>query len=316
MTFFEHPAAPRWMPVPVGDGAPNGAAAEELVARLRGAEIFGQFKAAFELIAGVELRLAVPGNRELASRDGPHGNAFCALLAARPVTAERCRACQCAAREAAGRQTRTRRCFAGLCESVVPVRMGETVVAQFEIGQVRLAPPSPAQFDRLVRRLQRWDPDVEVGRIRAGYFRTRVIEPRKYRALLRMLEGFGGYLALVSNGLVVAAAASRQPVIERAKTFVDANIGARIGLGAVARAVERTPCYFCKLFRRETGLRFTDYLTRRRIEKAKQLLLDPHARIGEAAYAAGFQSLSQFNRAFKRVMGEQPTTWREHTGLH
>ena len=316
MTYFEHPATPRLTPVPVGDVAPDAAAAQELVARLRGSEIFGQFKAAFELIADVELRLEVPGNRELARRDGPHGNAFCALLAARPATAERCRACQCATREEAGRQTRTRTCFAGLCESAVPLRMGDTVVAQFEVGQVRLVPPGPAQFDRLVRRLQRWDPGVDTGRIRAGYFRTRVIEPRKYRALLRMLEGFAGHLALVSNGLAVAAVASHQPVIERAKTFVDAHVGARIGLGAVARAVERTPCYFCKLFRRETGLRFTDYLTRRRIEKAKELLLDPHARIGEAAYAAGFQSLSQFNRAFKRVMGEQPTTWREHTGLH
>lgn len=316
MTFFEHAAAPRSPSVPVRAGAPDGAPAQELVARLRASEIFGQFKAAFELIAGVELRLEEPGYRELARRDGPHGNAFCALLAERPATAERCRACQCATREAAGRQTRTRTCFAGLCESGVPVRIGETVVAQFAVGQVRLAPPAQAQFDRLVRRLQRWDPNVDVERIRAGYFRTRVIEPRKYRALLRMLEGFAGHLALVSNGLAVAAVVSHQPVIERAKAFVDANVGGRIGLGAVARAVQRTPCYFCKLFRRETGLRFTDYLTRRRIEKAKELLLDPHARIGEAAYAAGFQSLSQFNRAFKRVMGEQPTTWREHAGLH
>jgi AraC-like DNA-binding protein len=37
---------------------------------------------------------------------------------------------------------------------------------------------------------------------------------------------------------------------------------------------------------------------------------------GEDVDAAGFQSRSQFNRVFKRVRGEQPTTWREHTGLH
>jgi two-component system response regulator YesN len=84
----------------------------------------------------------------------------------------------------------------------------------------------------------------------------------------------------------------------------------------VARTVARTLGDCCKLLRPGTGLRFTDYLTRRRIEKAKELLLDSHARIGEAVDAAGFQSRSQFNRAFKRVRGEQPTTWREHTGLH
>lgn len=83
----------------------------------------------------------------------------------------------------------------------------------------------------MVRRLQRWDPDVEVGRIRAADGGTRVSEPRKYRALLRMREGFAGHLAMVSNGVAGAAAAAQPPVIERAKGFVDANIGARIGLG-------------------------------------------------------------------------------------
>lgn len=114
----------------------EGGAAEEVVARLRGAEISGQFKAAFELIADVELGLAVPGNWELAPRDGPHGNAFCARSAAGSATAERCRAWQGATREAADRQTRTRPCFAGLGESAVPVRVGEKVVAPFEVGQV------------------------------------------------------------------------------------------------------------------------------------------------------------------------------------
>jgi hypothetical protein len=46
------------------------------------------------------------------------------------------RAWQGATREAADRQTRTRPCFAGLGESAVPVRVGEKVVAPFEVGQV------------------------------------------------------------------------------------------------------------------------------------------------------------------------------------
>jgi AraC-like DNA-binding protein len=47
------------------------------------------------------------------------------------------------------------------------------------------------------------------------------------------------------------------------------------------------------------------------VEKVKSSLLNPHMRISEAAYAAGFQSLSQFNRVFRRVVGEQPRIWRE-----
>jgi len=43
----------------------------------------------------------------------------------------------------------------------------------------------------------------------------------------------------------------------------------------------------------------------------KQLLLNPHKRVSEAAYEAGFQSLSQFNRVFRRIAGEAPSTYRE-----
>ena len=50
------------------------------------------------------------------------------------------------------------------------------------------------------------------------------------------------------------------------------------------------------------------------VEKVRNLLLNPHKRISEAAYEAGFQSLSQFNRVFRRVAGEAPTAYR--TRLH
>ena len=43
----------------------------------------------------------------------------------------------------------------------------------------------------------------------------------------------------------------------------------------------------------------------------KNLLLNPHKRVSEAAYEAGFQSLSQFNRVFRRIAGEAPSDYRQ-----
>jgi len=69
--------------------------------------------------------------------------------------------------------------------------------------------------------------------------------------------------------------------------------------------------YFCKMFKRATGLTFTDYLGRVRVEKAKNLLLNPHLRVSEIAYTVGFQSLTHFNRVFRKLTGESPTDFRE-----
>ncbi len=56
---------------------------------------------------------------------------------------------------------------------------------------------------------------------------------------------------------------------------------------------------------------FTDYLARVRVEKVKNLLLNSHKRVSEAAFEAGFQSLSRFNRVFRKTVGEAPSTYRE-----
>jgi transcriptional regulator GlxA family with amidase domain len=52
------------------------------------------------------------------------------------------------------------------------------------------------------------------------------------------------------------------------------------------------------MVKKATGLTFTDYLGRVRVEKAKNLLLNPHLQVSEMAYAAGFQSLTHINRLF------------------
>jgi len=69
--------------------------------------------------------------------------------------------------------------------------------------------------------------------------------------------------------------------------------------------------YFCKMFKKATGLTFTDYLGRVRVEKAKSLLLNPNLRISEIAYAVGFQSLTHFNRVFRELTGRSPTNFRK-----
>jgi len=79
----------------------------------------------------------------------------------------------------------------------------------------------------------------------------------------------------------------------------------------VSRAVNTSTFYFCKLFKKATGLNFTEYLSQLRIEKAKNLLLNPNLRVSEIAYETGFQSLTHFNRVFKRIAGQSPTTYRK-----
>src|SRR6266568_8120076 len=79
----------------------------------------------------------------------------------------------------------------------------------------------------------------------------------------------------------------------------------------VARVANISSHYFCKMFKKATGISFIDYLSRVRVEKSKTLLVNPNSRISEAAFASGFQSMTNFNRAFRRIVGRSPTQFRE-----
>lgn len=99
-------------------------------------------------------------------------------------------------------------------------------------------------------------------------------------------------------------------MIARAKQFIRAHQGEKLSLTQVAKVVNASSFYFCKMFRKVAGINFTDYVSRVRIEKAKNLTLNPNLRISEIAYEVGFQSLTHFNRVFKKITGDSPTEYR------
>src|SRR6267378_5516455 len=103
----------------------------------------------------------------------------------------------------------------------------------------------------------------------------------------------------------------REPYRVRvARTFISNHRADDINLADVARATHVSTFYLCKIFKKATGLTFIEYRNRLRIESAKKMLLNPNLNVSEIAYSVGFQSLTQFNRLFRRVVGMAPTRFR------
>jgi AraC-like DNA-binding protein len=102
-----------------------------------------------------------------------------------------------------------------------------------------------------------------------------------------------------------------EPVeIWKARKFIEEHSSEELSLTRVARAVNISGNYLSEKFRDVTGINFVEYVARVRFEKACDLLENVDRRISEIAFAVGFQSLSQFNRVFKRLSGNSPTGYR------
>jgi AraC-like DNA-binding protein len=102
-----------------------------------------------------------------------------------------------------------------------------------------------------------------------------------------------------------------EPVeIWKTRKFIEEHSVEELSLRRVAKAVHIHPNYLSERFKQVTGMNFVEYVACIRFEKACKLLHDGGLRISDIAFAAGFQSLSQFNRVFKKLCGKSPTQFR------
>ena len=103
-----------------------------------------------------------------------------------------------------------------------------------------------------------------------------------------------------------------EPVaIWKARKYIDEHSREELSLTRVAKAVNMNANYLSENFKQVTGIKFVDYVAHVRFKNACDLLRNSRLRISEIAFAVGFQSLSQFNRVFKKFSGKSPTQYRE-----
>jgi len=272
--------------------------------------IYQDYERAFTEATGLPVALRAVESWQLPHHGQRAENPFCGMLAAKSRACAACLQVQQKLGESARHEAQSMNCQVGLCDTAVPVRLGDQLVAFLHTGQVFRKKPTAAQFDRVAKLTQEWGVDVDMAQLRKAYFNTRVLSPKEHEAMVKLLQIFAQHLSMVSNQIVVQKQNAEPPVITRAKEYIREHQTEDISLGQVAKAVNTSTFYFCKMFKKVTGINFTDYVSRVRIENAKNLLLNPNLRVSEIAYEVGFQSLTHFNRVFKKIIGQSPTDYR------
>jgi AraC family transcriptional regulator len=99
--------------------------------------------------------------------------------------------------------------------------------------------------------------------------------------------------------------------LKRAIDHIESRLDETITLADLAAAAGLTRMHFAAQFRVATGLRPHEYLLRRRIERAQELLLATATPVVEIALSVGFQTQSHFTTVFKRFTGQPPLAWRQ-----
>jgi AraC-like DNA-binding protein/ligand-binding sensor protein len=283
---------------------------KQIIQQFSRSQIYQDYEQAFNRATGLPLKLRTAEALQLVHHATKYENPFCEILSQHNRSCAACLEVQQKIVESPGSAPKTVRCFAGLCDTAVPVKTGEKLIGYLQTGQVLLKQPTKRQFARTTKQLLEWGLKVDLKKLEEAYFHTRVLTPQKYNSMISLLTIFGQHLSFVCHQVLVQPHQAEPMAVSRARQFIQEHQADYLSLTEVAKAVNTSTFYFCKLFKRATGLNFTEYLSQVRVEKAKVLMSNPNLRISEIAFEVGFQSLTHFNRVFKRITGQPPTAYR------
>ena len=273
-------------------------------------QIYRDYARAFTRATGLPLRLrsAIEAGDTLMRSE--NASPLCSLMARTNVSCQACLETQKKLEQEARLEPKTLKCFAGLCETAVPVRVGENLIAWLETGQILLDHPTRSKFDRLAKTLLGWGSHIDLKHAEEAYFNTRVISRSQYESAVRLLQIFASHLAQLGQQMALQSQASEPTAIAKAREWIATHSEDSVSLASAAQAVNLSAKHFSDVFRKATGIPFVEYVARVRVEKAKTRLSNPQLRVSEIAFEVGFQSLSQFNRAFKKFAGQSPKSYR------
>src|SRR5271154_630588 len=128
----------------------------ELIEQLSRSQIYRDYERAFNQATGLPLKLRTVETWQLVHRESKFENPFCALMAKHSRSCAACLDVQQKIAESPRAAGKSLICFAGLCETAVPVQLGDKLIGFLQTGQVLLDKPTRRQFTRTARQLLEW----------------------------------------------------------------------------------------------------------------------------------------------------------------
>src|SRR5438046_3916908 len=176
---------------------------QEVMVHLSRSQIFKDYERAFSEAMGLPLNIRARDSWSPAHHGKTDHDSLAAILARFNQARTACLRAQTDASQEPTSTTRTVTWFAGLSESAVPVYVGDHILGFLETGEVMLKNPTKKHFASITRQLRAWGYKTDWKQLEQAYFRSCVLSPVRYRAMLRLLSIFAQHLSILSNQLVV-----------------------------------------------------------------------------------------------------------------
>ncbi len=200
-------------------------------------------------------------------------------------------------------------CHAGFLDMAVPIFVQGRHIATLSSGQILQAPPDEENFEQFLRKVSWLDYPEKV--LRDAYFDSPYIPRKKVKYIMQLLELFARELCDSLQKIKDLEAQLERDEFREAKEFVDKHFrNSSLSLTEVAGHAGFSPAHFSHAFKKSSGISLIRFIQARRISEAKKLMADKTRSITEICFDCGFNSLTSFNRVFRRIEHQSPSQYR------
>lgn len=254
--------------------------------------------------------VSMDGQRVVIFEPEARAQPFCRALNALPGGTELCAMCDRSKFLEARRdgQALRYRCHAGLREFVIPVIRDGQTIALLQCGQVHDRAPSAAEWREARKSLM--GGGIRAPELRGLFQRNRVLTPDRQNDLLELLVLVAARLAHADERELHTSPGQTHAALGRAMTYIEAHLSERLTVETIAHTANLSTRSLMRLFRKQVGVSVVDFILRRRITRARQLLQREGRTCAEIAFECGFGSVQHFNRIFRRFENASPSEWR------
>jgi AraC-like DNA-binding protein len=145
---------------------------------------------------------------------------------------------------------------------------------------------------------------LELEHKKPGYRHSIILDLQ--RMLLQLSRGTD------TDGLIIQTDSTTEPFwMKKILFYIDEHLEQDVGLAALSVKASISPAHFSRVFKKLTGMNITEYITTKRIIRAKELLLETDNNISLIAESCGFDSLPHFHRMFKRITSMTPAAYKK-----
>ncbi len=241
--------------------------------------LYRDYERAFSTLTGLPIAFQPVDSWQLSHHHKQHENPLCALLTQQNSSCAACLQTQEEVRLGAKDAPKTITCAVGLSDSAIPVKLNDRLIGYLLVGQIFRKKPTVEQFEKVVRLAEKWGLKADRETLKKAFFSGKVISPKEHSSAIKLLTIFADQLSALSNQFFIQNENAEPPSISKARAYIEEHQQDELSLGQVAQAVNMSTFYFCKLFKKHVGIPFTEYVARVRIERSRNLLLNPNLRV-------------------------------------